>query len=128
MPFYRSRRPNAFKSQRGTGSKAGTPGMPPSEVYARLPRSSEGEVIGLVTELLGGARMRVQCQDGKERLCRVPGNIKRRIWVREGDYVIVKPWSVESDEKGDIVYRYTGVQYNALKNRGLIKDPNAPTP
>ncbi len=85
----------------------------------RVPR--KGEVLGLVTQLTGGARMRVQCQDGKERMCRVPGKIKKRIWVREGDYVLIIPWSIEPDTKGDVAYRYTKMQIDHAKRIGLIK-------
>ncbi len=92
---------------------------PNAPIRVRTPRP--GEIIGIVTEMVGGARMRVQCSDGKERLCRVPGKIRRRIWVRVGDYVIVNPWSVEGDEKGDIGFRYTKVQSDALKARGFLK-------
>ncbi len=89
------------------------------DLRVRPPR--KGEILGIVLQLHGGARMMVHCSDGKERMCRVPGKIKRRIWVKEGDYVIVKPWSVEGDEKGDIAFRYTRVQADYLKVRGLIK-------
>ncbi|MFH1779751.1 MAG: translation initiation factor eIF-1A [Candidatus Micrarchaeota archaeon] len=86
----------------------------------RLPRP--GEIFGLVLSMQGGARMIVQCADGKERLCRVPGKIKRRIWVREGDYVLIVPWSVQGDERADIAYRYTSLQSEALKRKGILKD------
>ncbi len=85
----------------------------------RLPR--KGEVLGVVIQLMGGARMTVQCVDGKERMCRVPGKIKKHIWVIEGDYVIVAPWSIEPNEKGDIAYRYTKVQADHLRRMGIIK-------
>lgn len=90
------------------------------EERIRTPR--RGEILGLVISLQGGARMIVQCQDGKERLCRVPGKIKRRIWVKEGDHVLVVPWTVQSDERADIAYRYTRLQFDQLKRRGLAKD------
>ncbi len=85
----------------------------------RMPRGRE--VFGLVTQLIGGARMRVQCKDGKERMCRVPGSIKKRVWVREGDYVLLEPWSIDPDNKGDISYRYIGAQVEELKRKGLIQ-------
>ena len=65
--------------------------------------------------------MMVHCADGKERMCRVPGKIKRRIWVKEGDYVLITPWAVEGDEKADIAFRYTRVQAEQLKARGILK-------
>ena len=85
----------------------------------RMPRP--GEIMGVVMQLHGGARMMVHCEDGKDRMCRVPGKIKRYIWVKEGDYVLVVPWQVEGDEKADIVYRYIRVQVEQLRARGVIK-------
>ena len=85
----------------------------------RMPRP--GEIMGVVMQLHGGARMMVHCEDGKDRMCRVPGKIKRYIWVKEGDYVLVVPWQVEGDQKADIVYRYIRVQVEQLRARGVIK-------
>ncbi len=84
----------------------------------RLPR--EGEVLGIVLGLMGGSRMKVACKDGKERMCRVPGKLKNRIWVREGDVVIVKPGEIEGDKKGDVIWRYFPLQARILKEEGHI--------
>ena len=89
------------------------------EVRLRLPR--KGEIFGVVLQLSGGSRMIVQCIDGKERMARIPGKIKRRIWIKEGDIVLVVPWSVEGDEKSDIAYRYTKVQADMLRDKGILK-------
>lgn len=80
-----------------------------------------GEILGVVTEMKGGARMIVQCEDGKERLCRVPGRIRRQVWVRVGDRVLITPWPVEGDSRGDIAYRYTSLQAEQLKRKGVLK-------
>ena len=85
----------------------------------RIPK--EGEVVGVVISMMGGSRVLVECNDGKERLCRIPGKIKRNIWVKSGDYVIVQPWEVESEKKGDIAWRYTRYQAEWLKRKGLLK-------
>lgn len=95
------------------------PAPTPEAPRLRLPR--QGEIFGVVKELLGGSRLRVECADGKERLCRIPGRIRMKIWMRPDDIVLVKPWSVESDEKGDIVYRYTRPQVEALRRNGYLK-------
>lgn len=108
MPFYQSRRPGGNRS-----------GNPMFEERLRTPRT--GEIFGIVIAMQGGARMIVQCEDGKERLCRVPGSIKRQVWVREGDIVLVMPWSVEGDAKADIAYRYTRLQADKLRQRGIFK-------
>ena len=70
---------------------------------------------------MGGSRTKVRCLDGKTRICRIPGRLKRRLWVREGDVVIVEPWEYSGDEKGDIIYKYTKTQTRFLKNKGYLK-------
>ena len=85
----------------------------------RIP--SNGEYLGVVTEMLGGDRLKVKCDDGKERICRIPGKLRKRIWIRIGDLVLVKPWKVQSDSRGDIIFRYTLTQANWLKKKGYIK-------
>jgi len=86
----------------------------------RTPRP--GEVLGLIIGRAGGSRFTVLCSDKKERMCRVPGKIKHDIWVKEGDYVIIEPWPIESDKKGDIIWRYTRIQADWLKRHGFLKD------
>ncbi len=85
----------------------------------RLPRGRE--VIGLLQERLGGSRNKVRCLDGKTRICRIPGRLKRSFWVRPGDFVIVEPWEFGGDEKGDVVYKYSRNQANWLKRKGYLK-------
>ena len=78
------------------------------------------EVFGILERRLGGGRTRVRCLDGKTRICRIPGRLKRRLWVREGDLVIAEPWEFEGDEKGDILYKYSKAQVDYLKQRGYL--------
>lgn len=83
-----------------------------------LPRGNQ--VLGLVEQRVGGSRMLVKCFDGKTRNCRIPGRLKRSLWVREGDIIIVEPWEYGGDEKGDVIYKYTPTQVNYLKNKGFL--------
>ncbi len=85
----------------------------------RIPRGKE--CIGYVDQLVGGKRMYVDCTDGKRRLCRVPGRLKRKLWIREGDYVIVEPWDVQGDERGDIIWKYKPHQVEYLRSKGYLK-------
>ena len=88
-------------------------------IRVRTPRGRE--MLGTVIEMLGASRFRVDCSDGKVRICRVPGRYKRRVWVRMGNIVLLKPWSVQGDERGDIIWRYKLSQANWLVRRGLLK-------
>lgn len=84
----------------------------------RLPR--QNEVLGVVVGMLGGSRMRVACKDGKDRICRIPGKLKNTIWVKDGDIVIIKPWSIEGDKHGDVAWRYRPLHVGWLKQRGYL--------
>jgi len=84
----------------------------------RLPK--EKEVIGIVEQRYGGVRMLVKCMDGKARNCRVPGRYKRKLWLREGDVVLVKPWEFD-DSKGDVIFKYTKAATQWLKKKGYLK-------
>jgi translation initiation factor 1A len=85
----------------------------------RMPR--EGQVLGVCEQRLGGSRMRVRCLDGKTRICRIPGSLKRHLWVREGDILLIEPWELGGDAKGDVIFKYKPLQVSFLRNKGLLK-------
>ena len=88
-------------------------------IRVKLPRGEQK--LGIVTQLLGGSKMYVKCSDGKTRLCRIPGSKRRGMWVKLNDVVLVQPWDVQSDIRGDIIYKYRGAQVNWLKKKGHLK-------
>lgn len=79
------------------------------------------DVLGIAKKMLGFERILVSCQDGKERLCRIRGKMKRRAWVRVGDIVLVSPWDFQSDKRGDIIWRYKRNQATWLRRNGYLK-------
>ena len=81
---------------------------------------SANDVLGVAIKLLGFDRVLVRCQDGNERLCRIRGKMKRRVWIREGDVVLVSPWDFQSDKRGDLIWRYTRAQAEMLRKKGYI--------
>ena len=85
----------------------------------RLPRGKE--ILGILDQRLGASRMRVRCLDGRTRICRIPGRLKRRIWVQEGDTLLVEPWELGGDEKGDIIFKYKQTQVSWLQRNGYLK-------
>jgi translation initiation factor 1A len=82
---------------------------------------TKNDVLGIAVRILGGERIIVKCQDGKERLCRIRGKLKRRVWIREDDIVLVSPWDFQSDTRGDIFWRYRKNQSDWLRNKGYLK-------
>jgi translation initiation factor 1A len=85
---------------------------------AKLPK--EGEVIGIIETRLGGNRMEVSCFDGKTRNCRVPGRLRRRLWLRPNDVIIVQPWELDN-KKADILFKYPSNQIQWLKANGYLE-------
>lgn len=81
---------------------------------------SANDVLGVAVKLLGFDRVMVKCQDGHERLCRIRGKMKRRVWIRQGDVVVVSPWDFQFDKRGDLIWRYTKAQAEMLRRKGYL--------
>jgi len=79
------------------------------------------DILGIAVKMLGFDRILVNCQDGHERLCRIRGKIKRRVWIRQGDIVLISPWDFQSDKRGDIIWRYKRNQAEWLRKNGYLK-------
>ena len=75
-------------------------------VRVRLPKKGNPEMFGCAELMMGANHIRVWCFDWVTRLGRIKGKIKKKVWIREGDILIIIPWNFH-DEKCDIIYRYT---------------------
>ena len=100
------------------GFKRPNPAEEPKVARAPLPKGEE--VIGILEERHGGNKMKIACLDGKERICRVPGRLKRRLWLRPGDVVIIEPWELDK-MKGDVLLKYKPNQIEWLKRNGHLE-------
>ncbi|MEM3578638.1 MAG: translation initiation factor eIF-1A [Candidatus Bathyarchaeia archaeon] len=90
------------------------------EELSEMVLPTPNDVLGVAVKLLGFDRVLVKCQDGNERLCRIRGKMKRRVWIREGDVVLVSPWDFQSDKRGDVIWRYTHAQAEWLRKNGYL--------
>jgi translation initiation factor 1A len=84
-----------------------------------LPRRDRGEVFGIASQLLGAARIRVMCEDSVSRMGRITGKMKKKMWIREGDLLVVRPWGFQ-EGKADILFRYSRTQSQYLARRNLL--------
>lgn len=91
------------------------------EENTKIPVPTGRQVIGIIKEVLGWAHARVYCFDGKERICRVPRKISKNVWLDEGIYVLVEPWEIQSDTRGDILYSYSKNEVDWLIKNGYLK-------
>ncbi len=90
------------------------------EEIADMMLPTANDVLGVAMRLLGFDRVLVKCQDGHERLCRIRGKMKSRVWIRQGDIVLVSPWDFQSDKRGDVIWRYKRNQVDWLRRKGYL--------
>ncbi len=86
----------------------------------KLPRGDQQYAV--VREMSGGSRMRALCEDGRNRMIRIPGRLKRRMWCRVNDIILIKPWPVQADTKADLVYRYLPAERKWLYRRNMVPE------
>jgi translation initiation factor 1A len=67
--------------------------------YSALKPPAGSDVLGTAVKMFGFDRILIRCQDLREWLCRIRGKLKRRVWIREGDIVLVSPWDFQRDKK-----------------------------
>ncbi len=94
---------------------------PTENIRVTLPYKPKGEMFAVAETFQGGSRLQLICEDGKRRMGRIPGKLRRRMWVRENDLLIVVPWSFQ-DSKADVKFRYTPTQTSNLKRKGKIPE------
>ena len=119
MAAGRKKKKTGFRGVKKPYKRKPAPGTVQPIMRVKLPR--QGELLGIVTGIMGGGRMTVLCNDGKERMGRIPGKLKRRIWVREGDAVTIRPWEIQGDQKGDVIWRYHPNERRWLRDKGYLK-------
>ncbi len=87
----------------------------------RLPDVKNKEMFAIADQLLGASKMIAMCEDGKSRMARIPGKMKRRQWIKPGDLIILRPWDID-DSKADVKFRYIRTQSAQLSRRGVIPE------
>jgi len=119
--------PKMKKRQYKKGRKSSGPTEKPEVSRVKMPYRRNGEMFARVTDIYGQERMGVYCEDGKHRMGRIRGKIKKRVWIRKGDLVIVNPWEFETEIKGqkekcEISWRYLKHEISWLIRRDKIPE------
>ncbi|PDH27046.1 MAG: translation initiation factor eIF-1A [Marine Group II euryarchaeote MED-G33] len=91
------------------------------KIRVALPNERINEMFAIADQILGGRRVRVVCADGETRLARIPGKMRRRQWVREGDLIVIQPWDFQ-DAKADVKKRYSKTQSLYLSRKGVLPE------
>lgn len=84
-----------------------------------LPNPQELTIVCGVIRHLGGDFLLVKCIDGYDRKARIPGKLRKKVWIVEGDIVLIGLWS-EGSDKGDIIHKYSKSEVNKLVEEGIV--------
>ena len=85
----------------------------------RYPRRDELEMFAIATQLMGTDQVKTIAEDGIERQARIPGKMRKKVWIRQGDLLIIRLWDFQPI-KADIVWRFLGTQAEHIRRKGLL--------
>lgn len=54
--------------------------------------------------MLGNNRLEAYCFDGQKRLCHIRGKMRRRVWIGQGDIVLLGLREFQ-DDKADVILK-----------------------
>jgi translation initiation factor 1A len=100
---------------KGKGGKNRKRGKNENEEEKReLVYKEDGQEYAQVIRMLGNGRLEAQCIDGKKRLCNIRGKMRKKVWVAQGDIVLVGLRDYQ-DDKADVIMKYTADEARVLK-------------
>lgn len=79
----------------------------------------EGQEYAKVVRMLGNGRLEAECQDGKQRLGHIRGKMRKKVWINQGDVILLSLRDYQ-DEKGDVIQKYNPDETRDLRTQGEI--------
>ena len=105
----------------GKGGNKRKKGKKPVQEDRELRFANESEEYAQITKILGDGRFQCKCSDGIERIAHVRGKMRKRVWLANGDIILVSLREFEP-EKCDVVEKYKDKELTKLKSNGEIPD------
>lgn len=107
---------------KGKGGKNRRRGKNQNEPDKReLVFKEEGEEYAQVTRMLGNGRVECYCFDGQTRLGHIRGKMRKKVWINQGDIVLVSLRDFQ-DSKCDVVLKYNTDEARNLKTYGELPE------
>lgn len=105
------------------GGKAGRRGKNHSVAPGQkeLILKEEGQEYAQAIKMLGSGQIQAYCMDGKTRLCHVRGKMAKKVWVNQGDIILIGLRDYQ-DSKADIIGRYTPEEARQLHKLGELPE------
>ncbi|XP_037080450.1 eukaryotic translation initiation factor 1A, X-chromosomal-like [Pollicipes pollicipes] len=107
---------------KGKGGKNRRRGKNENEADKReLIFKEDGQEYAQVAKMLGNGRLEAMCFDGVKRLCHIRGKLRKKVWINQGDIVLVGLREFQ-DQKADVILKYNDDEARNLKTYGEIPD------
>eukprot|EP01110_Echinostelium_bisporum_P005117 TRINITY_DN22581_c0_g1_i1.p1 TRINITY_DN22581_c0_g1~~TRINITY_DN22581_c0_g1_i1.p1 ORF type:complete len:157 (+),score=46.35 TRINITY_DN22581_c0_g1_i1:93-563(+) len=106
---------------KGKGGKNRRRGKNENEEKRELQFKEPGQEYAQVLRMLGNGRLEAQCFDGTKRLCHIRGKLRKKVWVNQGDIVLVGLRDYQ-DDKADVILRYNAEEARNLKSYGELPE------
>ena len=74
-----------------------------------------------VLRMLGNGHLEAYCFDGTQRLCHIRGKMRKKVWVNQGDIILVSLRDFQ-DGKADVILKYTTEEARRLKTMNELPD------
>lgn len=103
------------------GGKNRRRGKNDSEEKHELVAKEDGQEYAKVVKMLGNGRLTAQCYDGKDRLCHIRGKMRKKVWINQGDIVLIGLREYQ-DGKADVILKYSPDEARRLKALGELPE------
>jgi translation initiation factor 1A len=107
---------------KGKGGKNRRRGKNENEGFKReLVLKEEGQEYAQVTKMLGNGRLDASCFDGVRRLAHIRGKMRKKVWVTQGDIILVSLRDFQ-DDQADVILKYHPDEARVLKAQGELPE------
>ena len=107
---------------KGKGGKNRRRGKNENEDEKReLVFKEDGQEYAQVLKMLGNGRLEAFCFDGVKRLCHIRGKLRKKVWINQGDIILVGLRDYQ-DTKADVILKYNPDEARNLKSYGELPE------
>lgn len=108
------------KGKGGKSYKKGKKDDGHSQLSRELVFKEDGQQYARVTKMLGNGRCQCNCLDGKLRMGHIRGAMRKKVWIKVNDLVLVGLRDFQ-DAKADIIFKYSPEEAINLVKFGEIE-------
>lgn len=94
---------------------------------AEIHEVGQGQMVGRIIRNSGNRYMVVYCNDDKQRVCKIKGGLRKRVWFAVADIVLISIREIgvsmtetSKGERGDILAKYDPTIYTKLKKEYTV--------